>query len=322
MPWKLNLSRHEAADQFAEYLEANGLDLRGASPRMDGRWYNVPLIDQKSGRSGGYCGYADDWPVGFFHNHRSGERGRWKPDGGRISITHQEYEKLRRYRRRREERMRRLEQIKQASKATLAGLLLARSTEADPSHPYLVRKGVGAHGLRQLTNELVVPLSDASGKLWSLQFIAPDGDKRLLAGARKSGLFCMLGSPTNGSEIAITEGWATAATVHETIGVPTAMAIDAHNLLPVAIALRARFRDSAILVCADNDAGLMRRSPPLPNVGVDKAIAAARTINGSVSIPPAENVSLDWQDYRAANGPEWTRHAIRNLPLRFSHRKR
>ena len=66
MPWKLNLSRHEAADQFAEYLEANGLDLRGASPRMDGHWYNVPLTGQRSGRSGGYMAYSDDWPVGFF----------------------------------------------------------------------------------------------------------------------------------------------------------------------------------------------------------------------------------------------------------------
>jgi phage/plasmid primase-like uncharacterized protein len=280
---------------------------------MDGRWYYVPLIGQKGGRSGGYMGFADDSPVGFFHNHRTRERGQWKPDGDRISITHQEYEKMRRYRRRREERMRRLEQIKQASKATLAGLLLARSTEADPAHPYLVRKCVGAHGLRQLTDELVVPLSDVSGKLWSVQFIRADGEKRLLAGARKSGLFHMLGEAANASDLAIAEGYATAATVHEVLGIPVAMAIDAHNLMPTAIALRARYRDSAILVCADNDAGLMRRAPPLPNVGVDKAIAAARTVQGSASIPPAENVSVDWQDYRAANGTEWTRHAIRNM---------
>jgi putative DNA primase/helicase len=313
MPWKTEVSPADALRQFSEFLENSGLDLRSSSPRVDGRWYNVPLIHQKSGRSGGYMAHFDDSPVGFFHNHRTGERGQWKPDGDRVSISHQEYERTRRYRRRREERMRRLEQIKHASKTTLAGLLLARSTEADPCHPYLVRKGVGAHGLRQLTDELVVPLSDVSGKLWSVQFIRADGDKRLLAGARKSGLFHMLGEAANASDLAIAEGYATAATVHEVVGIPVAVAIDAHNLMPVAISLRAQYRDSAILVCADNDAGLMRRSPPLPNVGVDKAIAAARTINGSVSIPPADGDSLDWNDYRIRNGDAWTSHAIRNL---------
>lgn len=97
MPWKLRISQSEATDQFREFLEAAGLDLRHSNPRMDARWYNVPLADQKSGRSGGYMAYLDGSPVGFFHNHRTGERGQWKPDGDRISITHQEYERLCRY---------------------------------------------------------------------------------------------------------------------------------------------------------------------------------------------------------------------------------
>jgi phage/plasmid primase-like uncharacterized protein len=35
----------------------------------------------------------------------------------------------------------------------------------------------------------VIPLRDADHKLWSLEFISPDGTKRFLAGSRKRG--CM-----------------------------------------------------------------------------------------------------------------------------------
>src|SRR5690606_4087467 len=47
------------------------------------------------------------------------------------------------------------------------------ATPARPDHPYLVRKQVSPHGLRENSaGELVVPLRDLAGTLHSIEFIA------------------------------------------------------------------------------------------------------------------------------------------------------
>lgn len=54
-------------------------------------------------------------------------------------------------------------------------------------HPYLSKKKVLSHGLKEYQKSLVVPLFDVKGKLWSLQFILSDGRKRFLSGGKKKG---------------------------------------------------------------------------------------------------------------------------------------
>ena len=49
------------------------------------------------------------------------------------------------------------------------------------------------------------------------------------------------------------EGFATAATVHEATGSAVAVAFNANNLKPVAIALRAKFPSLEMVICADDD---------------------------------------------------------------------
>lgn len=71
---------------------------------------------------------------------------------------------------------------------------MRRARPADPNHPYLVRKGVGAHGISQIRDVLLVPLRDpADGRIWSIQFISRSGEKLPLRGARKVGLSHILG---------------------------------------------------------------------------------------------------------------------------------
>jgi len=52
-----------------------------------------------------------------------------------------------------------------------------RAKPADPEHPYIKTKGVSCHGLRQVGNQLLIPVMDEAGIIHSVQFIKPDGEK-------------------------------------------------------------------------------------------------------------------------------------------------
>jgi len=142
------------------------------------------------------------------------------------------------------------EQVRAEARAR-AAKLWERAKPASNSHPYLVRKQVGAFGVRDLRGQLVVPLRDADGTLHSLQFIGPDGRKTFLTGGRKRACYHAIGRP--GRVLCLAEGYATGATVYQATGHATAVAFDAGNLLPVAQALRAKFPGLELVVCADND---------------------------------------------------------------------
>lgn len=158
------------------------------------------------------------------------------------------------------------------------------STEAQPSgHGYLVRKQLSGTGgarlfagidgimlheadasdyrrLASFAGCLAVPLCDANGKIYGLQFIAEkrdDGTGRdktywprgMVADGHS---WTIGGSPQRLGLIA--EGFATALTLHEATGQPVTVAFAANNLLPVARALSERTRRRAkLLICADDD---------------------------------------------------------------------
>ncbi|MEO5347922.1 MAG: toprim domain-containing protein [Magnetococcus sp. YQC-9] len=159
---------------------------------------------------------------------------------------------------------------------------------APADHPYLVRKGIQAHGLRlyrggatiartPLDNALVMPLRGPDGQLRTLQFITQSGMKLLLSGHAKKGSFFVVGEMTN--TICIVEGFATGASVHEAGGHQTIVAVDAGNLLPVAESIRAAYPEKTIILCADDDA----HTPGNP--GMSKATTAARAIGGLLAVP-------------------------------------
>lgn len=99
----------------------------------------------------------------------------------------------------------------------------------------------------------------------------------------------------------IAEGVATAATLHSTTALTTIVAFDAGNLAPVAEAIRQKQPARPIIIAADNDHHAPRRTPPLPNVGLEKARAAAERVGGIVIAPPFEpgEKGTDWNDFAA-----------------------
>lgn len=247
----------------------------------NGKLTRFHVDGDRHGSRNGWCVLFDDagGVAGSFGHWRTGITGTWRMGRGRL--TDAERKRLREatakaVRQHEAERAKRAE-----AAAARAVKLWSRAAQADPEHSYLVRKKIKAHGIRQYDNKLVIPLRDADGKLWTLEFIAPDGTKRFLGGGRKRGCYFGIGHVDPGhGELCIAEGFATAASIHESTGNAVAVAFDAGNLGPVARELRAKFPGAVITICADNDADTEG------NPGLTSATAAARAVGGYVAIPP------------------------------------
>lgn len=203
--------------------------------------------------------------------------------------------------------------------------------EADNGNPYLTRKGVKAHGLKSAGDALLMPLHDlAIGEICNLQTIYPEPrsirgskeprDKDFIPGARKSGLCHLIGDTAGDGPIAIAEGYATAATVHELTGWPVYVAVDAGNLKHIAKAVRAKFKNRKMVIAADNDQWTQG------NPGLTKANDAAKAIKAAVVAPqfPPETLEkvaegekgpTDWNDLYLICGDEITRAQL-NAALR------
>jgi putative DNA primase/helicase len=173
--------------------------------------------------------------------------------------------------------------------ASEAALLWQAASDTGQS-AYLERKGVKPFGVRFAPDGCVlVPLIDASGKLWNVQRIAPHKpanggtDKPYVKGSRKSGLFHWCGDPAGADALLICEGYATGASLHECTGRPVAVAFDAGNLAAVAKAIHQAHPAALIVLCGDDD--LQTFAEKGFNPGRDKATAAARAVAGLSVFP-------------------------------------
>lgn len=290
-----------ATDAMAEFFAAiddSGLVLEG-SFRADGTITRHHVRGDKPGTTNGWARLVvtEAGAFGSFGSWRHGISHQWHSDMTRMSP--EQRAELR-------EAMARAEREAQAEREA-SQRWIARGARRDwcharpanPRHPYLMRKRIQPHGLRQMPSRkdrhdilLVLPLYDVDGVLWSLQFIDADGNKRFLSGGRKRGLFYPMGRIVDRVQIA--EGFATAASLYEADDTPTVAAFDCGNLLPVALAIREKHPGAAITLCADNDV----KTPNNP--GLTKAIAAARAVNGTVIVPP--DGYNDFNDVWAARG--------------------
>jgi len=151
-------------------------------------------------------------------------------------------------------------------------------SRADHKHPYLVLKRIEPNCLRREGECLFVPLFDVHGKLWNLQRILPEGQKRFLKG-RVKGLFSPIGDTKKPQKLIICEGWATGATLYLATITPVLCAMYAGNLLPVAEVARAYWPNAEIIIAADND------HKTIGNPGVTKATQAAQAVSGKLAVP-------------------------------------
>lgn len=254
-----------------------------------------------------YLLHLDGVPAGGFENWRDGLGWQnWRADVGRTltpaeQVAHQGRANTAR-------REREAVEAKRKADARERARQLWEEALPCPNHPYLARKGVAAHSARLRQSSLVLPIWDTERVLHSLQFIGEDGGKRYLTGGRISGCYFGIGKPDG--VLCIAEGFATGASIHEATGYAVAVAFDAGNLQPVAQALREKFPDIELILCADDD----YRTEGNP--GLSKAKAAAQAVGGMLAVPdfgsdrPEE--ATDFNDMHQTQGLEAVAQSIQS----------
>lgn len=155
-------------------------------------------------------------------------------------------------------------QIEQASKLAQQAW---SECDREGESPYLAKKQVQGHGVRYNPTDpkfgkqqgtVVVPVSDAKGKIYSIQKILPAKTKSGMdkffypSDSEIAGHFHLIGGIPQ-TVLIIAEGYATAATIHETTGLPVAVAYNANNLTPVAKALKKHYPKIHMVIAADDD---------------------------------------------------------------------
>lgn len=195
--------------------------------------------------------------------------------------------------------------------AAALAVRLMENTRPASGNAYLTRKGFPDRECPVLTSmhktggvtfragDVVVPLYDDTGALVNLQLISSDGLKRTLkGGAVKGACHTIEGKKQAGKRLWITEGYATALTVHHLTGETVMVALSSVNLLSLASLVRQKHPACQIVLAADRD---------LNGDGQNKAAAAAGACEGVVALPP---VFGDWNDAMMLKGEDATRKAI------------
>jgi len=266
----------------------------------------------KRGDDAAWCKFFEDGRGGVFGNWRDGYSESWQARRDR-PYTPAEREAFMRQCEEAKREREVAEAKRHAEVRTRAAEIWKAATQAPGDHGYLRRKSIKPHGTKVgADGRLLVPMRDSAGILWNVERIAPekptDGstDKKGLYGGRRTGCYFGIGKPSD--SLCIAEGFATAASIHEATGQAVAVAFNAGNLLPVAKALRAKYPELRLILCADDDAATSG------NPGITKAKAAASEVGGQLAVPgfgdERPEGASDFNDLAKARGVDAVRACI------------
>ena len=279
-------------EEFAQTMRRAGLFVGqrpdGDHPIMDGQTHRVPVDGGKSGTLDGfYVGHLDGRPAGRIINNKTGTDITWKSKG--YALSDQEKAKLQAEAATKlAEREAAQEQAHEAT-AQRVGRQMATLAPIERPTPYLEAKGIKPQAGVLTDKEgqkTYIPVFDADGKQWAMQYIQEDGTKRFAKDSKKEGCF----HPVGGIEavaaapaLVIAEGYATAATLAEALQHGTVAAFDSGNLTAVAQALCEKFPGKPVVILGDNDR--YQEITQGRNPGKSKAQAAARVVGGKAVLP-------------------------------------
>jgi len=205
-------------------------------------------------KPGWYLVFGDGIPAGRFGCWRAGMEVTWRADVGRKLTQTEEMSNAKRLAEAKALRDAAIERQHQVASDTVEKIWTT-ANPANAEHPYLAKKGIDVHGAR-ITGDgrLVLPLYDADGTLSTLQYIDHEGGKLYHPGGQTGGKFWMVGSLDEPGTLFVAEGFATAATIHETTDRPVVVAYSASNLVPVTGTLRQMYGATQdIVIVADHD---------------------------------------------------------------------
>jgi len=241
--------------QFAEAIRRSGLDV---PPEiiLDGKLRRFRSTESKKfDRSGWYVGHADGIPCITFGCWREDITQTVKADmGGNKWTPAEEMAHIARVAAAKKQRDAEIERDRSVAASTVE-TIWSGGVQASPEHPYLKRKGIEANGARVTGDgRLMLPLFSPDGELSSLQYIDEAGGKLYHAGGQTGGMYWMLGTLDQPGVLYIAEGFATAATIHQTTNRPCIVAYSAGNLVPVTGSLREQMPAQEMVIVADHDA--------------------------------------------------------------------
>jgi putative DNA primase/helicase len=284
----------DAIDLFKTAMAAAGLT--PPNTINPGHWHKFPGLQKNGKNKAAYCLMFDDMRGGVFGDFSSGMETTWQAANSKL-YTAVERE-AHRARIAAMQAQREAEQVQRQQQARDAvGVILANASPAR-SHDYLAAKGIQPHGVKCDGVRLLIPMRDTAGVVQSLQTITPDGEKRFHSGGKVTGCYFSIGKPDG--LLIVCEGYATGASIHECTDHAVAVAFNAGNLQPVAVALHSKYPALKIIIAADDD----HLTPGNP--GMTKARAAAQAVGGFLAVPtfPADrpDKATDFNDLHQLAG--------------------
>lgn len=180
----------------------------------------------------------------------------------------------------------------------------ANTRPADAGFPYLRDKGIAVPAvlsnarINRFKDEdrLVIPMYDRPNHIVNRQAIDANGGKFFLPGGEVGGAYGKIAAPnadwTGG--VYLSEGFATAASIHMATGKPVVIAFNAGNLPKVAAKMAQILPENApVYIAADNDAS---------QTGIKKAAEAAQVLGNRAQVVMPEFGADDIARFQAQHG--------------------
>ena len=165
------------------------------------------------------------------------------------------------------------------------------STVGASQHVYVLRKEIFPYYAKCFRKTLAIPVRDVDYELKSLQFIKTNGFKKFKHGAPIKGNMIWLSEHLDkdyDGVIRICEGWSTGCTIRDITKSPVICALNANNMVDVAVQLRRKYVHAALKICADNDQWGKE------NTGMKYAFEASHLTGATVYWPDFHNLDLSY----------------------------
>ena len=271
-----------------------------------GKFHKFPGEGKGSRNKAGWCKLFPDGMGGIYGDYSTGFSTDWQAKREK-PFSQPEREAFKRQIEEAKKQADTARKEHQAEAQAKAETIDKAAPPAPDDHAYLTAKRIKSHGAKLHQGKLVIPMR-ADGKIHSLQYIGPDGDKKFLTGGRTAGCYFSIGTMKGAAALCIAEGFATGATIHEATGYPVAVTFTAGNLLAVAKTMRDKFPALPLILCADDD------YQTEGNPGISKATEAARSVGGLVAVPDfgtdRPDKATDFNDMAQLCGADAVKQAI------------
>lgn len=275
--------------------------LEGApsSINFDGKYHHFHTgSHDKKNKSGWYVISTNgDFAAGSFGDFRTGETHKYNSheDKDLSEVQRINYKKFRKA-----TDIKIAKELKIAMEATaIEAAKICNKMEVAQSHPYLTKKKIkNFSNIGIIGGELVIP-AYINGNLSTVQLIYSNSFKQFIKGeGSATGAYHVIGEL--GGTIAIVEGYATGATIHEATGLGVVVAFMTSNLQKVSKWVRKEYPSAKIIFFADNDekSGAGEKAAKLAQEGVK---------NSTIKVCP---IHSDYNDLHVLKGLEAVRDHI------------